>query len=256
MNNITQIKDYKKEKFSHKLKNNKVATHDVYSIGEGSKVVVIIQELPGIGQETLALADRFVGRGYRVVLPHLFGPIGKTATASNFLRVVCMRREFKIFSKNMTSPIVDFLSKLCTSLKTKHQVKGVAVIGMCLTGNFAISLMANSDVLAGFASQPSLPIFRQNSLHMSPEEMRKVKHNLDTVGAMHCGHFEKDRLCTKKKMNMLDENFNYDDKQRIIFHELPGKGHAILTMDFVDKKGHPTYDTLMEIFDYFDFQLN
>jgi len=256
MSNPTQIDQYRKEQFSHTLRNNKVATHDVYSLGIGNKIVVIIQELPGIGIETLRLADKFVERGYTVVMPHLFGPIGKKETLRNLYQVLCMKREFKIFSSNKSSPIVDFLSALCSSLKAKHQVKGVAVIGMCLTGNFAISLMANEDVLAGFASQPSLPLLKQKALHMSSEEIVEIKQNIDKVGAMHCGRFEKDGFCKQTKIDLLKKTFNQDDKQRIIFHEIPGEGHAILTIDFVDKKGHPTHETLNEIFDYFDEQLN
>ena len=67
------------------MRNDVVASHDVYSIGDGDKVVVIIQELPGIGQETLSLADKFVARGYRVILPHLFGPLGRTSTGGNLI---------------------------------------------------------------------------------------------------------------------------------------------------------------------------
>jgi len=232
MYNITQISEYNKEEFSFKMRNDIVANHDVYSIGDGDKVVVIIQELPGIGQETLALADKFVAKGYRVVMPHLFGPLGKTATGGNLFRVMCMRKEFKLFAKNETSPIVDFLSGLCSSLKERHKVKGVAVIGMCLTGNFAISLMANDDVLAGFASQPSMAIMKQDSLHMSENDITRIT-----------------------KIDLLKSTFNHDDQERIIFHTLPGDGHSILTLDFVDKKGHPTHQTLETVFGYFDEQL-
>ena len=256
MKRITQIEAYQKEEFSAKMRNGLTANHDIYALGEGHKIVVIIQELPGIGQETLALADRFVERGYKVYLPHLFGPIGKTDSTGNLIRVLCMRREFRIFARNESSPIVDFLSALCSELKIRHQVRGVAVIGMCLTGNFAISLMANEDVLAGFASQPSLAVMNQGSIHMSKEEIAKVKRNIDAVGAMHCGRFEKDNLCTLKKFKLLDRTFNEEDRQRIIFHEIPGKGHSILTMDFVDEEGHPTRKTLDTIFAYFDKQLS
>lgn len=256
MNTITQIENYRKEEFSNKMRNNKVAKHDIYTLGNGNKIVVIIQELPGIGQETLSLADKFVEEGYTVVLPHLFGPLGKTATTRNSIQILCMRREFQIFAKNESSPIVDYLSGLCSSLKAKYQVKGVAVIGMCLTGNFAISLMANEDVLAGFASQPSMAFLSQKSLHMSPDEIKKIKKNIDKVGAMHCGRFEKDSVCSRKKIKLIDETFNQKDKKRIIFHELPGKGHAILTLDFIDKEGHPTHKTLNNIIEYFNEQLN
>lgn len=238
------------------MRNNNWATHDIYTLGNGNKVVVIIQELPGIGQETLSLADKFINQGYTVVLPHLFGPIGRTAMPGNLVRVLCMRKEFKIFSRNESSPIVDFLSQLCSAMKTRHAVKGVAVIGMCLTGNFAISLMANEDVLAGFASQPSLAFLRSRSMHLSENEIELVKKNIDRVGPMHCGRFEKDRVCPEARFDLINETFNeVDGKQRIIFHRLPGKGHSILTLDFVDKEGHPTHDTLKEVMEYFNEQL-
>jgi dienelactone hydrolase len=255
MKEVTQIGAYEKEVFSCKMRNGKIATHDVYTRGSGKKMVVIIQELPGIGQETLHLADLFIAKDYTVVMPHLFGPIGRTASVRNMAKV-CISREFKVFAKNESSPIVDFLSGLCSSLKEKHQVKGVAVIGMCLTGNFAISLMANENVLAGFASQPSMPFFSQKSLHMSSDEVTAVKENLDVVGAMHCGRFEKDWICKNKKIEALRNTFNENGKERMIFHELPGRGHSILTLDFVDKDTkHPTQKVLKKVLEYFDEQL-
>lgn len=250
----TQITDYQKENFTAKIKNGNTITHDVYSRGLG-KVLVLIQELPGIGQETLALADKFVERGYKVILPHLFGPIGKTSVGSNLFRVFCMRKEFKVFAKNESSPIVDWLKALCAQAKAEHQVKGVAVIGMCLTGNFAISLMAEDAVLAGFASQPAMPFQTQNALHMSEQEVDAIKTKLEKVGPMHCGRFEGDKLCTVQKFDLIKRKFNSDGVERIKLHELPGKGHSILTLDFVDKIGHPTSNALNEVMDYFDEQL-
>lgn len=255
MQTPTQINAYQKETFSHKMRNNAVATHDIYTLGKGDKVVIIIQELPGIGQETLALADKLVAQNYTVVLPHLFGPIGKTSHVGNTVRVLCMRKEFKIFAKNESSPVVDYLAALCQLMKDRHQVNGVAVIGMCLTGNFAISLMASEAVLAGFASQPSLAILGQSSLHMSNEEITAVKNKLDRVGAMHCGRFAGDKLCTAEKFSAIDQAFNTDGQQRIILHTLPGDGHSILTLDFVDEEHHPTRQALEEVMGYFDGQL-
>ena len=108
----TPILAYEKTAFTAPVRGGYEITHDIYTRGSG-KNVIIIQELPGIGQETLLLADRFVSRGYRVTLPHLFGPIGKTRTVGNTIRVLCLRKEFSIFSKNKSSPIVDWLKALC-----------------------------------------------------------------------------------------------------------------------------------------------
>ena len=126
---------------------------------------------------------------------------------------------------------------------------------MCLTGNFAISLMAEEAVLAGFASQPAMPFQTQNALHMSEQDIKTIKTKLDAVGPMHCGRFEGDKLCTATKFDLLRRTFN-EGKERIILHELPGKGHSILTLDFVDEDGHPTRQALDEVMNYFDGQLS
>lgn len=250
----TQISEYHKESFSANTRTGHTITHDVYSLGSG-KICIIIQELPGIGQETLALADKFVARGYKVVLPHLFGPIGKTSMIGNTIRVFCLRREFKIFAKNESSPIVDWLKALCAKTKADNNVSGVAVIGMCLTGNFAISLMADDAVLAGYASQPSLPIGNQKSLHLSDSDLEIIRNKLDRVGPMHCGRFQGDKMCSANRFDEIRKRFNTDN-ERIIFHELPGNGHSILTLDFVDKAGHPTVEALNKVINYFDEQLS
>jgi len=255
MKTITQISAYKKDAFSAQTKTGHTITHDVYTLGKSKKIVVLIQELPGIGQETLALADLFVKNDYTVVLPHLFGPIGKTQSVKNLFQVFCMRKEFKLFATNQSSPIVDYLSQLCSQKKEEHHVKGVAVIGMCLTGNFAISLMASDSVLAGFSSQPSLPLTKQSALHISKQDITTIKEKLDTVGAMHCGRFESDKICSAKKFDVINKTFNTDNKKRIILHQLPGKGHSILTLDFVNDNGHPTKQVFDTVLDYFDEQL-
>ena len=126
------MQGYEKRKFANKLTSGSRVSHDIYTKGAGP-VVVIIQELPGIGPETLRLADKFEAEGFTVVLPHLFGPLGKISMGGNLLRVFCMRREFRIFEKGKTSPVVDWLRALCQDLKIRHNVKGVATIGMCLT---------------------------------------------------------------------------------------------------------------------------
>ena len=63
----TQISSYQRSSFTAATKYGHQITHDVYKRGAG-KVLVLIQELPGIGQETLRLADKFVENGYLVVI--------------------------------------------------------------------------------------------------------------------------------------------------------------------------------------------
>lgn len=252
---ITQIADYEKQSFSAVMHNGYEAMHDVYTRGKG-RPVVLIQELPGIGQETLRLADKLIEAGFSVVMPHLFGPIGRTSLVGNIARVFCLRREFKLFEANKSSPIVDWLKALCTKVATERSVEGVGVIGMCLTGNFAISLIAHDNVLAAVASQPSMPVFKHDALHMSKEEVLKVCKKIDETQAMLMLRFEKDVICRSRKEKVIDETFNADGKNRIKKHIMPGKRHSVLTIDFVDQEGHPTYQALESVISYFDQQLD
>ena len=185
-----------------------------------------------------------------MVLPHLFGPLGRTSLLGNTVRVLCMRREFRIFEANKTSPIVAWLRALCQDAKTRHNVPGVGVIGMCLTGNFAISLMADEAVLGGVASQPSLAIRDHDSLHMSAQDVVDVREALDEKGYALAYRFEKDPLCTAAKFQSYDRHFN-DNSDRIKTVTLPGKGHSVLTLDFRNDEGHPTRAALDEVLAYF-----
>ena len=228
-------------------------THTVYHNGEGSPVV-LIQELPGIGQATLRLAEKLIAAGHTVFMPHLFGPIGKVSMVGNIARVFCMRREFSLFSARKSSPIVDWLRALCQQVKADTGAKGVGVIGMCLTGNFAITLIADDSVLAAVSSQPAMPLGKQGALHMSDEEIEQVKLALDHKAPAKVYRFEGDKLSTAEKYACLHETFN-QDKERIELNVLPGDAHSVLTLDFVDEEGHPTYQALEEIKAYFRAEL-
>ena len=247
------IDGWEKTRFESSAVDGEPLGHDVYTLGTGP-VILIIQELPGILPQTITLAEKLVDQGFRVVMPHLFGPIGKFAFGGNMVRLFCMRREFTLFSKKKSSPITNWLRALCAELKEQYQVKGIGVIGMCLTGNFAISLMADDAVLAGVASQPSLPFFSQKSLHMSDDDVKQVRSALDKKGAMLAFRFAGDKLCTKAKFNAIDNAFNIE-KERIKLKTLPGNKHAIFTAHFSDEEGSPTVEALNDVFGYFKERL-
>jgi hypothetical protein len=110
---------------------------------------------------------------------------------------------------------------------------------MCLTGNFAISLMAVKAVLASVVSQPSLPVNDHADLHMSAQDIQQVRARLDNQEPMMAFRFAENTYCRANKFEQLDKAFN-DDRQRINLQTIPGKGYSVLTLDFVDKFGHPT----------------
>jgi dienelactone hydrolase len=251
----TQIQAYEKNQFKAQASNGHSISHDIYRRGSGAPVI-LLQELPGIGQETLSLADELVNAGFEVVMPHLFGPLGKTSIGGNLVRVMCLRKEFHLMSRDRSSPLADWIRLLCKEVKDQRGVQGVGVIGMCLTGNFAIKLIGDDSVLAAVASQPAMPFFEQGSLHMSPDEIIQSCNALDTKGPMRVLRFEGDPLCTVEKSKCIHRTFNEEGFTRVQEITLPGKGHSVLTLDFVDEVGHPTREALDNVIRYFDSHLS
>jgi len=247
------LEGYASRTFAAPVRGGYEISHDVLERGQGPPVV-LIQELPGIGPETLELADRLIDAGFKVVMPHLFGPLGRVSMLGNTVRAFCMRRELHLFAKRESSPVVDWLRALCRDVREREGVAGVGVIGMCLTGNFAISLIADHSVVAAVASQPSLPLFGPEALHLSDEEVAAVRSRLDEVGPMMALRFDEDRICTAAKFGAIDHVFN-PDRERVRLETLPGKGHSVLTLDFVDEEGHPTSQALSSVISYFDDRL-
>jgi dienelactone hydrolase len=250
----TQISDYQKSRFETQISDGQSIAHDIYRRGSGVPVV-LLQELPGIGQETLSLADQLVNAGFEVVMPHLFGPLGKTSIVGNLVRVMCLRKEFHLMSSGRSSPIADWIRLLCREVRDQSGVEGVGIIGMCLTGNFAIQLIGDDSVLAAVASQPAMPFFKQGELHMSPDDIVRSRNALDNKGPMRVLRFEGDPLCTAEKSECIHRAFNDGGTTRIREITLPGKGHSVLTLDFVNENGHPTREALANVLQYFEDQL-
>ncbi|QFT72155.1 MULTISPECIES: dienelactone hydrolase family protein [unclassified Ruegeria] len=213
--------------FSAPMTSGQSTTHDVYVGGEGPPIL-ILQELPGIGPETLALSAKLNASGFRVYLPHLFGTYGKVEMGKNMARLFCVRREFNIFARGRQSPIAGWMRALTREIKQRENSAGVGVIGMCLTGSFALTLMAEDAVLGGVASQPALPILGGRHLHMSAEDIGAASAGMAAKGPGLAMRYSEDKLAPKKLMRALEQAFG----NLLETVEYPGKDHSLLTLDF------------------------
>ena len=77
---------------------------------------------------------------------------------------------------------------------------GVGAIGMCFTGNFALTMMLEPAMLAPVLSQPALPLDDPAGIEIAPEELAAVRERLEredlTVMAY---RFEGDRFCRAQR---------------------------------------------------------
>jgi dienelactone hydrolase len=220
-------------------------SHTVYRKGSG-RAVVLMHELPGMVPQCITLAEAIAAQGFTVYMPLMFGRPGETAPLK-FTLQLCISREFRMFSIGGKSPIVDWMRALASKAHTECGGPGVGAIGMCLTGNFVISLMADETVIAPVASQPSLP------LGFSDEKKRHIGVPADDVAAAQkrggpimgvC--FSGDPFCPPTRFDAIRAAFGKNFRE-IVIDSSPGNphgigkmAHAVLTRDFVDKEGHPT----------------
>lgn len=248
---MAAMRGFTKEAFTAPI-SGQPTSFDVYRIGSGAPVI-LMQEMPGIGQATIAFCERLADAGFEVWAPHWFGPLGRTS-GLNLVRMLCMRREFQVFARNQSSAIVDWMRALCRHVVAERKVERVGVIGMCLSGNFTMTLIAEPNVWAAVASQPSLPARDQSALHMSPAEIAASRAALDAKGAMRAYRFEGDKLCTSAKFDAIAGAFN-DGAVRIVTNVLPGNGHSVFTGHFDETPGSPTANALNEVIGYLRTQL-
>ena len=253
------LHEYERWKFSGTLA-GRPKNLTVFSRGEGPSIL-LLQELPGINRWLLWFADRLVGRGFRVHIPHLFGPLEKSAEKANLVKILLFRRrEFRLFDADRPSPIVECLFQLCDHIRAESDTPGIATIGMSLTGSFAISLMACDSVWAAVSAQPALPARNPQALHMSPADIQFIRGEIDKKGSILAYRFQTDPLCPLARFDALDHAFNDPGQPPRIqvsgASVIPGEGHSVFTHHFNGAANHPTQIAFEEIVNYLQKRLS
>ncbi|MCO6690064.1 dienelactone hydrolase family protein [Pseudomonas shirazica] len=129
--------------------------HLVYTKGEG-KPVLIMHELPGLTSDTRNFAERLIDAGFQVYLPLLFGKLEEKGSVPKGY-ILCMTKEFGFLKAGTSAPVSDWLRALVRHLGASMRNAKIGVIGMCVTGAFAIPLILETNVGAAVASQPAVP---------------------------------------------------------------------------------------------------
>ena len=246
-------------------------THDgrlrpVYRKGGGPPVVVI-HEMPGITPEVAGFARKVAGRGFTVFMPSLFGRDGAEASRGAFLAAfaqVCISRQFALLAENRTGPVVDWLRALAREVHAEIGGRGVGVVGMCLTGNFALTMALDQAVVAPVLAQPSLPIplgaRKKAAVHAPPEALEAVRRRHGEDGLKVIGlRFEGDGTCPRARFDALEARLEGAFER----HDLPdssaahpdGKPHSVLTTELIDEAGEPTHEALERVLGYFEERL-
>jgi dienelactone hydrolase len=229
----------------------------VFTKGSGPGIL-LMHELPGMVEQCVRLGDYIASRGYSVFLPLLFGEANvsysKMRTALYAIQI-CIRREILAFAAAEDSPITNWLRALARDIRRRcPDGGGVGVIGMCLTGGFTINLMLEDVVLAPVACQPSLPLTTfgaaPDALGVSAKTLQDAVTRSREMPLL-CYRFKDDTISPREKYERLEREFGAGFEG----HPLPGRGHSVLTISFVDEPNHPTYQARERIMRFFDTRL-
>ena len=236
----------------------------VYVAGHGPAVIVMT-EMPGISPHVARFARWVRDAGFTVYMPHLFGVDGAVPTRGRALMTMargCISREFRAFQADDSGPVTRWLRALAAHAHGEAGGKGVGAIGMCFTGNFALSMMLEKSVLAPVLSQPSLPIGKPAGLHIAPDELAAVKARMDAEDLTVLAYrFDGDSFCRAARFDayraalgdrfvgtvLPDDAANPDSMMKM--------PHSVVTHHLIDDEGQPTRAARDDILAFFAMRL-
>ncbi len=239
------------------------ATRTVYRKGSGPAVLVM-HEVPGITPEVARFARYVADAGFMVFMPHMFGTPGKPVSMQYGLAQmadVCISREFAVLAENWASPITDWLRALARRAHDEIGGKGVGAIGMCLTGNFAITLALDPWVIAPVLSQPSLPfpITRRKAaaVHATAKTLAALRRRASEEGLSVVGlRFAGDPICPQARFDTLSRELGGAFEAHVLPDSAanpagPNPYHSVLTLHLIDRAGEPTKAALERVLGFF-----
>jgi dienelactone hydrolase len=188
--------------FAHR----EVVLHDVAKkvyVAGSAPAVIVMSKMPGISPHVARFARWVRDGGFTVYMPSLFGRDGALTSAAEGAEVVrraCVSAEFRALATGVSSPVTHWLRALARLAHEECGGPGVGAIGMCFTGNFALTMMLEPAMLAPVLSQPALPLNDPAGLEIAPEEIRAVRERLEREDLTVLAYrFEGDRFCRAER---------------------------------------------------------
>lgn len=220
-------------------------THPVWRKGSGPGVIVI-HEMPGLTNGVIGFGEELVEAGYTVLLPHLFGPVGRDFNNRDVATVfprICVSRELAKWARDVTTPVAGWLRSLARDLHAELGGPGVGALGMCFTGGFALAMMVEETTVAPVLCQPSTPFIglpgRGADLNLSPADAdavrRRAREGCEVLGI----RYVSDPLPGTRFETLTD--LIGDAFIRV---DLPGKGHSTVT----EHRSQVAVDAVLEFF--------
>jgi len=242
----------------------------VYVAGSGPAVIVMT-EMPGISPQVARFSRWVLDAGFTVYMPSLFGRDGAVASAEEGAAVykrACISAEFRAFAANQSSPVTQWLRALARLAHQECGGPGVGAIGMCWTGNFALSMMLEPVMLAPVLSQPTLPLNDPAGIEIAPAEIAAVRQRLENEDLTVLAYrFDGDKFCQAQRFaayaaalgerfvaRVLPDSAANIDVPPFFAQHVPSP-HSVVTVHLRDEVGQPTIAARDEILAFFKRRL-
>jgi len=235
-------------------------------VAGGGPAVIVMTEMPGISPEVARFARFVRDAGFTVWMPNLFGEPGRVPTIGKGVLTIlraCVSREFRAFAANASSPVTQWLRALAAHAHPLCGGKGVGAIGMCFTGNFALSMMLEPAMLAPVLSQPSLPMGQAAGMHIAPDELAAVKKRMDAEDLTVLAYrFEGDSFCRAQRFSAYQQALGDRFEGRVLPDSAANPDammknpHSVVTAHLIDEAGQPTRAAVDEILAFFKTRLH
>jgi dienelactone hydrolase len=246
------------------------AAKTVHVSGKG-RAVIVMAEMPGISPHVARFARWVRDAGFTVYMPSLFGRDGAVASPEEAVAVfkrACVSAEFRAFAADEASPVTQWLRGLARLAHQECGGPGVGAIGMCFTGNFALSMMLESSVLAPVLSQPTLPLEKPAAIGISPADLATVRQRLEREDLTVLAYrFEGDKWCRGERFAAYQEALGPRFVARVLpdnaanpnpppfFKHVVASPHSVVTAHLIDEAGQPTRAARDEILAFFQTRL-
>lgn len=270
MNALTVLQDDALEDFSRREITLLGIPKPAYVAGAGPAVIVMA-EMPGISPHVARFARWVRDAGFTVYMPSLFGRDGAVPDAEEGAKVfrrACVSAEFRALGGGESSPVTRWLRALAKLAHEECGGPGVGAIGMCFTGNFALSMMLEPAMLAPVLAQPSLPLDNPAGIEISAEEAAAVRARLEREDLTVLAYrFQGDHFCRAQRFQAYAEALG----ERFLPRVLPDSAantevppffathvptpHSVVTAHLIDRAGEPTLAARDEIIAFFRMRL-
>jgi dienelactone hydrolase len=226
----------------------------VYFKGEGPGVL-IMHELPGLSPQCLDLGRRIAGNGFTVFLPLFFGRVGEHSILN--IRF-CIAGTFSLWASSIDEPLLNWLRALAREIHGRCGGNGMAAIGLCLTGGFALALLVEPGLMAAVTSEPARPAMPVPGyaarIDLSAKQWQEAcdrarRDNIPTFGT----RFTCDKKSPAQRFETIARGLGGNfrcfpiDTSPGNAYDIPASAHSVLTDHFVDEPEHPTRKVFDEL---------